>query len=114
MIYKNTIVNCAVYIRPVSLQARAPGHLETHLSKCLTDNIEISLTGLQVDWRGLHQVRILVTGDSVVKQKINKLSNSVHSLPSVQLKMKTQLFNLSSLNNNLKINEKYNNLEFAS
>ena len=62
----------------------------------------------------LHQARILVTGDSVVKQKINKLSNSVHSLPSVQLKMKTQLFNLSSLNNNLKINEKYNNLEFAS
>ena len=58
--------------------------------------------------------RILVTGDSVVKQKINKLSNSVHSLPSVQLKMKTQLFNLSSLNNNSKINEKYNNLEFAS
>ena len=53
-------------------------------------------------------------GDSVVKQKINKLSNSVHSLPSFQLKMKTQLFNLSSLNNNSKINEKYNNLEFAS
>ena len=48
MIYKNTIVNCAVYIRPVSLQARAPGHLETHLSQCLTDNMEISLTGLQV------------------------------------------------------------------
>ena len=54
------------------------------------------------------------TGDSVVKQKINKLSNSVHSLPSFQLKMKTQLFNLSSLNNNSKINEKYNNLKFAS
>ena len=48
MIYKNTIVNCAVYIRPVCIQARAPGHLETHLSQCLTDNIEISLTGLQV------------------------------------------------------------------
>ena len=115
MIYKNTIVNCAVYIRPVSLQARAPGHLETHLSQCLTDNIEISLTqGCRWQWRGLHQARILVTGDRVVKQKINKLSNSVHSLPSVQLKMKTQLFNLSSLNNNSKINEKYNNLEFAS
>ena len=61
MIYKNTIVNCAVYIRPVSLQARAPGHLETHLSQCLTDNMEISLTGLQVEWRGLHQAED--TGD---------------------------------------------------
>ena len=110
MIYKNTIVNCAVYIRPDCLQARAPGHLETHLSQCLTDNMEISLTqGCR--WSG--EV-CTMPGDSVVKQKINKLSNSVHSLPSFQLKMKTQLFNLSSLNNNSKINEKYYNLEFAS